>query len=153
PSADDPIDFQAIELVLLEWSRRFRLRGVWFDPYQMQALAQRLGSLRLPMTEFPQTVPNLTAATSNLFDLIQARQLVLYPDEAMRTSVSRAVLVESSRGQRLDKLKQAHKIDVIVALSMACLAAVQGVGEHFYDLKALGSGYDNNEVAAPTEPS
>ena len=52
----------------------------------------------------------------------------------MRLAVSRAVIVESSRGWRLDKLKQQHKIDVVVALSMACLAAVRGQGKPGYDL-------------------
>jgi hypothetical protein len=31
-------------------------------------------------------------------------------------------IVESARGWRLDKLKQSHKIDVVVALSLAALA-------------------------------
>ena len=65
--------------------------------------------------------PNLTATTSNLFDLISARQLVLYPDAGMRLAISHAIIIESSRGWRLDKMKQQHKIDVVVALSMACL--------------------------------
>jgi hypothetical protein len=47
-------------------------------------------------------------------------------------------LVESSRGWRLDKLKQQHKIDVVVTLSMACLAAVRGQGKPGYDLFAPG---------------
>jgi hypothetical protein len=37
---------------------------------------------------------------------------------------------ESSRGWRLDKQ---HKIDVVVALSMAALAAIRGVGEYAYN--------------------
>ena len=41
----------------------------------------------------------------------------------MRLSVSCAIISES--GYKLDKLKQSHKIYVIVALSMACLAAVR----------------------------
>jgi hypothetical protein len=43
----------------------------------------------------------------------------------MRRSVEHAVIVESARGWRLDKLKQSHKIDVVVALSLAALAAVR----------------------------
>jgi hypothetical protein len=50
------------------------------------------------------------------------------------------VVSESSRGWKLDKLKQAHKIDVVVALSMACLAAVRGQGEYSYDL--WGGAFD-----------
>jgi phage terminase large subunit-like protein len=133
PSAGDPINFeQSVEQTLLEWYRRYSVRKIWFDPYQMQASAQRLTKQHLPLEEYPQTIPNLTAATSNLFDLIQARTLALYPDAGMRLAVSRAIVTESSRGWKLDKTKQHHHIDVIVALSMACLAAVRGQSEPFY---------------------
>jgi hypothetical protein len=104
----------------------------------MAAVSQRLAKAHVPIEEYPQTVPNLTAATSNLFDLIQSRGIALYSDAAMRLAVSRAIIVESSRGWRLDKLKQQHKIDVVVALSMACLAAVRGQGKPGYDLFAPG---------------
>jgi hypothetical protein len=40
---------------------------------------------------------------------------------------------ESARGWRLDKLKQQHKIDPVVALSMASLGAIRGVGQYAYD--------------------
>ena len=54
----------------------------------------RSGSRRrhLQIEDFPQTVPNLTAATQNLFDLIQSRGVVLYPDAAMRLAVTHAVI-------------------------------------------------------------
>jgi phage terminase large subunit-like protein len=153
PSPGDPIDFEAtVEQTLLDWSKRYRMRKVWFDPFQMVSVAQRLAKARIKIEEYPQTVPNLTAATSNLFDLIQARQLVLYPDAAMRLAISRAIIVESSRGWRLDKLKQSHKIDVVVALSMACLAAVRGQSEHDYDLSRPGLFDDDDEEAPPPSP-
>jgi phage terminase large subunit-like protein len=139
PTPGDPIDFEGtIEATLLDWRKRYIMRKTWFDPYQMQAVSQRLAKAHVPIEEYPQRVPNLTAATQNLFDLIQSRSFVLYPDAPMRLAASRAVIVESSRGWRLDKLKQAHKIDVVVALSMACLAAVRGQGKPGYDLFAPG---------------
>ena len=96
PTPGDPIDFEAtIERTLREWHARFRLRQVLFDPYQMAAVAQRLARERIPIEEYPQTVPNLTAATTNLFDLISARQLVLYPDAGMRLAISQAIIVET----------------------------------------------------------
>ena len=73
---------------------RFVLRQVLFDPFQMAAVSQRLAKAHVPIEEYPQTVPNLTAATSNLFDLIQSRSIALYPDAAMRLAVSRAIIVE-----------------------------------------------------------
>src|SRR5580765_5757705 len=90
---------------------------------------------------------NLTAATSNLFDLISVRQIVLYPDAGMRLAVSRAIIVESARGWRLDKMKQQHKIDVVVALSMAALAAVRDGGKSRYD-SSLRWVCDDDEIIA-----
>jgi hypothetical protein len=68
----------------------------------------------------------------------------------MRLAVSRAVVSESSRGWKLDKLKQAHHIDVVVALSMACLAAVKGQGEYGYDL--FNGAFDGDEVEEEAQP-
>jgi phage terminase large subunit-like protein len=144
PAPGDPINFeQTVEATIIDWRKRFVLRQVLFDPFQMASTAQRLAKAHVPIEEYPQTVPNLTAATSNLFDLIQSRSIALYSDAAMRLAVSRAIIVESSRGWRLDKLKQQHKIDVVVALSMACLAAVRGQGKPGYDLFAPGLFDDN----------
>jgi phage terminase large subunit-like protein len=95
----------------------------------MAASAQRLIAAGLPMEEFVQSMPNLTAASQNLYELIQSGGLVVYPDPDMRLSVSRAIASEGSRGWKIDKAKQAHKIDVVIALGMAAYAAVQSQGE------------------------
>jgi hypothetical protein len=47
PSPDDPLDFEAtIERTLLEWHERLCIVKVLFDPWQMQAVAQRLRQSR-----------------------------------------------------------------------------------------------------------
>ena len=61
------------------------------------------------LTEFPQTQQNLTLASENLFQLIQQRNIVLYPDAGMRLAASRAIATEMPRGWRFDKAKQSHK--------------------------------------------
>jgi hypothetical protein len=68
-----------------------------FDPWQMQASAQRLAKAGVRIEEFPQSPANLTSASQNLFDLIQAQGLVLYPDATMRLAASRAVAKETER--------------------------------------------------------
>jgi hypothetical protein len=103
-----------------------RSPSVLFDPYQMQAVAQRLQRAGLPIEEYPQSAPNLTAASQNLYELIQGNNLRVYPDAAMRLAISRAVAIETTRGWRIAKEKASHKIDVLVALAMACHAAVEG---------------------------
>jgi phage terminase large subunit-like protein len=126
PSPDEPLDFEnTIEATIRDLRRRFQLRGVWYDPFQMQAVAQRLQRDEIRMVEFPQSVPNLTTASSNLYELIKGRNLIAYPDDSVRLAVSRAVAVETTRGWRLTKEKASHKIDVVVALAMAAHACVQ----------------------------
>jgi phage terminase large subunit-like protein len=97
-----------------------------FDPYQLQAVAQRLIKDRLPMEEFPQTQGNLTAASQCLYDLINGGNLLLYPDAAMRRAISQAVAKETPRGWRITKQTSAHKIDLVAALSFACYGCIQG---------------------------
>ena len=126
PSPSEPLDFEGtIEATLLELRWRFVVRAVRFDPYQMQATSQRLGWGGLRMVEFPQSVPNLTEASSNLYELIKGRNLVVYPDADLRLAVQRSVALETARGWRIAKEKASHKIDVVVALGMAALGAVQ----------------------------
>jgi phage terminase large subunit-like protein len=127
PSPDDQLDFEkTIEQTILDLSKRFRLHKVLFDPFQMAASAQRLAKAGIPITEFPQSGPNLTAASQNLFELIQSGAIVAYPDAQMRLAISHAIAKETSRGWRIAKEKQSHKIDVVVALAMAAHAAIQG---------------------------
>jgi phage terminase large subunit-like protein len=110
------------------------VRKVLYDPWQLLATAQRLTRAGLQMEEFPQTPANLTTASQNLYELIQCQNLVVYPDDGIRLAVSRTIAVQTSRGWRITKEKQAHKIDVIVALAMAAYAAVRGQSENDYIL-------------------
>jgi Phage Terminase len=126
PSPDRPLDFEAtIEATVKDYVRRYSVRRVSFDPWQMQAVAQRLKASGIPIYEFPQSVPNLTAMGSNLFDLIKAQSIVVYPDDEIKLAVQRTVAKETPRGLQLTKQKTSHKIDVVIALAMASLHAVE----------------------------
>ncbi len=126
PSVKEPLDFEAtVERTVRDLMTRFAVRGVFYDPYQMAAVAQRLQKAGVPMREFPQTSGNLTEIGSNLYELIKGRGLLVYPDPDVRLAISRAIAVETPRGWRIAKEKAAHKIDVVVALAMAAHAAMQ----------------------------
>jgi hypothetical protein len=43
------------------------------------------------MIEFPQNVPNLTEASTNLYELIKGANLVVYPSDELNLAISRAV--------------------------------------------------------------
>ena len=126
PTSDEPIDFEGmVESTVVDLRRRFYVRQVLFDPYQMQATAQRLTAAGLPMQEFSQTQPHLTEASQNLYELVKGHNLEVYPDDEIRTAVSRAVAIETPRGWKIGKDKSSARIDIVVALAMACLGAVQ----------------------------
>jgi phage terminase large subunit-like protein len=126
PSQSDPLDFEStIESALLDFKKRFHMRQVFFDPWQMASCAQRLTKLGIPMVEFPQTVSNLTEASQNLFDLFKGNNIVLYPDQDFRTAISHCIAKETSRGWRIGKERQSFKIDLAVSLAQAALAALK----------------------------
>jgi phage terminase large subunit-like protein len=129
PSPDAPVSFEAVEAALLDLHRRFSVRKVLFDPWAMQASAERLKAQGLRLEEFPQTASNLTAASSALFELLMGGNFVLYPDGGMRAAVSHAVAIEGPRGARIGKTNPRHKVDVVVALAMAAHAALQDQGK------------------------
>ena len=70
-------------------------------------------------------MPNLTAASQNLYELIKGQGIAVYADDDIRLAVQRAIAVEGSRGWKIAKEKTSHKIDIVVALAQAALAAVQ----------------------------
>lgn len=153
PSPNAPIDFEGmIEETLLEWHSRYKIKTILFDPYQMAATAQRLSGRRLPMQEYPQTTGNLTATSQNLFELITNRNFAAYPDEQIRLAISRAVAIETPRGWRIGKDKQSHKIDVVVALSMAALACVRSEVAPKSQMRIFSVPMYGNGVACERDP-
>ena len=128
------MDFElSIEAYLLDLAKRFQIKKVLYDPYQMAGSATRLTKQGLPMEEFPQTFDRLTAMSQQLYDLITGQAFIAYPSEAIRLAISRTVALESSRGWIITKEKASHKIDVVVALAMACFAAVRAQGGSSWD--------------------
>ena len=75
------------------------------------------------MVEVAQTAMNQAPMANQLIDLIRRRRLAMYPSRELRLAVSKTVIVESTRGYRLGKVKGSDRVDPIVALSMACLLA------------------------------
>ena len=155
PSPEQPLDFEAtIERTLLELRNKYYVKKIVYDPSQLQATMQRMARAGLPIEEFPQTMPRLTAAAQNLFDLIEAQSIVVYPNDEMRPAISRCVAQENSRGWKISKDKQSHKIDVVVALMMAAQAAVQGVGGSNFDTSWnwVNGNYRDAETKQQAEP-
>jgi phage terminase large subunit-like protein len=90
----------------------------------------------------------LTEASQNLYELIQGRNIILYPDAPMRLAVSRAVAIEGSRGWRIAKEKQSHKIDSVIALAMAAHNVVKNPSTYDYLYRGFCDNDDHDGARA-----
>jgi phage terminase large subunit-like protein len=125
PSPKEPMDFETtMESYIRELYKNFQLVSVAYDPFQFHRSATTLRDAGIPMTEFPQTVSNLTEIGQNLYDAVKHRTLKLYEDDELRKEASFAIGKETPRGMRIVKEKSSHRIDAIVSLSMATFSAL-----------------------------
>ena len=99
------------------------------DPYQFHRSITTLQAAGLPIREFAQTTANTTLMGQTLFDLLTGKNLVVYPSDELRQQALSTVAIENPRGWRIAKEKSSKKIDAIVALTMACCAAMAHRGE------------------------
>lgn len=126
PTPKEPLNLEeTIEAYLRELCARYSVVEILADPFQMHRSIMTLQAAGLPIREFPQTMGNTTSMGQAVFDLLNGKNIKLYPAEDLRTHAMNTVAIESSRGWRIAKEKARSKIDAIVALSMACVAAIQ----------------------------
>ena len=97
------MNFEAtVERTIKELCSRFSVRGIYYDPYQMASVAQRLATAGLPMREYTQTTDHLTEMGSNLYELVKGANLVLYADDAIKLAMNRAVAKECNGLENLE---------------------------------------------------
>ncbi len=91
---------------------------------QLIGIAQDL-NYAITVVQFPQSTVNTTRMGQVLFDLLNGKNLRIYPARDLRQQALNTVAIEGPRGFRIAKEKTSKKIDAIVALAMACISAVE----------------------------
>jgi phage terminase large subunit-like protein len=126
PSKRNPIDLErTVERWVLRLKGTFPLLTAFYDPYQFHRSATALREQGVRAEEFHQTEANLTEMSQNLYHLIKNQNLTLYHNPDLRKHIAQSVAKENPRGFRIVKSKASHKIDLAIALAMACLAATK----------------------------
>ena len=125
PTKNSPVMLDEVKLYIREIHRLHRVNGVFADPSQCFLLIQQLQQIGIKVQEFPQTVSNTTKMGETLFSLVRDKNLIAYKSPELREHVLNAVGIETASGVRMVKGKTSKKIDAAIALSMACVAAVQ----------------------------
>lgn len=139
------INFAEVEKYILWLHENFHLTVVRYDPFQFASSAQRLESQGVRLEEYPQTTNHLTEAGSLLYELIDSQRLEVYPDADFRQQIQNVVALETTRGFRIAKEQGAKKIDLIAALSFACVGAIEQSTAK-YEARAESISYSADEL-------
>ena len=130
PTPSQPLNLEnTVEEDLRNLNEQSDVVEILADPYQMHRSITTLQAAGLPIREFPQTQANCTLMGQTLFDLLTGKNLEVYQSDELRQQALSTVAIENPRGWRIAKEKASKKIDAIVALAMACCAAMAHKGE------------------------
>lgn len=124
PKKGQTLDLEhTVESAMLAYAKKYKLKTVFYDPYQCARTARTLQNAGLPMQEYPQTTGNTVAMSETLAGLLNNQSLMLYEDRELRQHILNAQARETPRGWRLVKKRASRKIDLAVSLAIACQAA------------------------------
>jgi phage terminase large subunit-like protein len=108
----------------------------------------RLKRRGLPVKPFPQTAPMMIQASQLMYDLFKGKNFETYADELARKHVQMSVAQNSSRGFRIvkNKTSKRHKIDYLIALTMASFDVVKNGGADVSIPLVMESPYSDASV-------
>jgi phage terminase large subunit-like protein len=124
PPRDQP-DFRVpvseVEDVIRAAARRWRVVEVICDPFRWTRSMQALQAEGLPVVEFPHSTSRLTPATTDLYKACIEGRLTHSGNLDLARHMGNAVVVEDTRGIRLDKGKRnsSRLIDLAACAVMA----------------------------------
>jgi len=124
PTKTEDLQFDDVKRYLIELSKLYDIQGIEFDPYQAIQLSQDLRKENIEMVELPQTPGNTVSFSQCLYNLIKSQRINFYDSEEIRLSLINCKVKYSDRGWRIVKKSGTKKIDLAIALAMACYGAV-----------------------------
>lgn len=101
----------------------YSLRDVYYDEYQMHQVGLRLREDGIRAQSWKQTIPNVTLMGNLLTETLRNRQFRFTANKTLREQFEHVSLVPSPNGVMIKKERNNLKIDLVVALAMARVAA------------------------------
>ncbi|MBA7494690.1 hypothetical protein ES702_05267 [subsurface metagenome] len=125
PTLKRPVKLGEVEAYISMLNTNFNIEQIRYDPSQFERSAEILRGQGIRLERFDQTPKRLTYMSQNLYSLLKDGNIVLYKDKQLRSHVEAATVKESEGGWRIVKKKSTSKIDLCIALSMACVGAIE----------------------------
>lgn len=107
-----------------------KLKAVYYDPFQLAAIAELCIKAGIKMIEFPQ-MSQREAADTFFYECVKGRNFAHYGNNDLKEHVTNAVAIVNPKRDtiRLDKKQSGKKIDGAVATSMALYGAREQFGK------------------------
>lgn len=126
PTRKTPVRLEEIEAYILQLRKDFSIHELLYDPHQFERSAEILrGKWGIKLRNFDQTTRNLAYMTGILFDILKGGNIVLYKDKELRNHIENSTVKPTDRGDRIIKKKASSKIDLCIALGMACVSCIE----------------------------
>ncbi len=120
------VQVDEVERYILDLKRAFNFSSIVFDPYQSEGLKQRLQAKGLPISVFNFSGATWPQLTMNLLSLFKDKRVRLYEHEGLIRELQQVSIVEQAYGYKLQNVKAGTHDDMVVALGMAALKAMEG---------------------------
>lgn len=119
---------ESVEPYLLKKKEQYRIKGLYFDPYQALQLAENLRRAGMRCIEVPQTHSSRGPKDTRLFELASNQQIVLYDHPEIRGMASAASAKELGNGMLFITKRGRGMIDLLIALSNCADEALRPQG-------------------------
>ena len=154
PTLKRPVKLGEVEAYISMLNTNFSIEQVRYDPSQFERSAEILRGQGIKLERFDQTPKRLTYMSMNLYSLLKEGNIVLYKDKELRSHVEAATVKEAEGGWRIVKKKSTSKIDLCIALCMACVGAIESPSYSGRGFKFIyGSEREHQKVRDYVSPS
>lgn len=118
PPEGGVLDLSKVKAQIAEWATKYRIRGIVYDSWNAEAVAQELSDRGLNLIEFPMNNARTAPASARLRDAILNMRVLHNGDPEFTQHINAGQTRETERGWRLTKGKGNNVIDALIALMM-----------------------------------
>ena len=129
PGKSRPVNPEHVEAFIREMYKMFKVAAIVVDATHFHQNIMTMQADGMPVNEFTQSVGNMVAASTALYESLRFKRLKVYPDEEMRSHIQFAAAKVHGPGFRIVKKEEnARPVDASIALAMAVHDAIQRGG-------------------------
>jgi len=117
------VSLEQVEQFILDLARQYRVRAVAYDPRYFERSAELLERSGLKLVEYLSSSAPMGDAYQSFYQLAREGKLTHDGDPILAAHIEATAAYKTSRGWKIDKLKNSQRIDATVAAVLAVARA------------------------------